>query len=235
MDVAIVEDHALFRDYLRRLCQDLGLKVIAEEADGESALVAILRSKPELVLMDLELPGMDGFDLIKTLRREVPAVKFLVVSAHCEPYTAYRLEKLGVAGFVDKMSDTAGGLRSAVEAIEAGQRSFSVEFLRQKQVRLGDRNAFDRILTPREQEILCLVGVPETDREIGDGLGIAAATVEKHRFNIMRKLEIHSMACLVRFAREMGFALSARLRTRQSQETTSVRTPIGGRPAGPLR
>ena len=207
MRVVIVEDQAFIREFLRKICQDLGMDVVAEASDGQDALAAVFRLRPELLLLDLGLARTDGFQVIEALKHDAPEIRVLVVSAHCEPYTVYRLEKLGVAGYVDKDSSTVSALRCAVNAISAGSTYFSEKFRRQRLARLRDQQSFDKILSRREQEILRLIGLPMSDEEIAEMLGVAAATVEKHRFNIMRKLGVHSTACLVRSAHEMGFTL----------------------------
>jgi DNA-binding NarL/FixJ family response regulator len=207
MQVVIVEDHAFFREYLRKICRDSGLDVLAEASNGKRGLSVIRRLKPDLVLLDLELPALDGVGVIELLDRHAVPAKVLVVSAHCEPYTVFRLEKLRVAGYIDKGSGMTAVLGEAIAAIRAGHTYFSEPFRQSRLARHCDQQSFDKILSAREQQTLCLIAQPMTDAEIGARLRLATATAEKHRFNVMRKLCIRPMARLIRYARKMGFGL----------------------------
>lgn len=208
--IAIVEDHLMFREVLRKVCaEDLGHEVVAEAADGVSAVDLIGKALPDLVLLDLHLPALDGFGVIESVRAISKDIKILVLSSHCDLYTVYRAERARVQGFVDKNTNTVATLKSAIAAVGEGRVWYSEAFQREKAARRRDPQAFDKLLTDRERAVLALIGAPMTDLEIAERLRIAVETVAKHRFNVLRKLGIESTAELARFARDNGFTLTA--------------------------
>jgi DNA-binding NarL/FixJ family response regulator len=209
--IVIVEDHLMFREVLRKLCADeLRHEVVGEADDGEQAVEVVGRTAPDLVLLDLHLPSLDGFGVVEAIRKKSPLVKILVLSSHCDGYTVFRSERAHVQGFVDKNTNSVERLKAAISAVAQGKVWFSDVFLKAKAARHRDPNSFDKVLTDRERAVLTLVGTPLTDAEIARELEIAEETVEKHRFNILRKLGLHSTTELVRYAREHGFTLTAR-------------------------
>jgi len=200
----------MFREVLRKVCtRELRHKVVGEAADGRGAVQMVLENSPDLVLLDLHLPNLDGFGVVEALRQVAPSVRILVLSSHCDDYTVFRAEKLHVHGFVDKNTNTVAILKDAIAAVGDGRTYFSVEFLRIKGARHGNPHSFDKLLTDRERDILGLIGEPFHDREIAARLGLAEETVEKHRFNILRKLGLHGTAELVRYAQDHGFTLAS--------------------------
>lgn len=200
----------MFREVLRKVCaEDLGLVVAGEAGDGRSAVPLVMRTTPDLVLLDLHLPGLDGFGVVAALRHQLPELRILVLSSHCDAHTVYRIERARVQGFVDKNTSAVASLKQAITAVSSGQTYFSEAFRRVKAVRHGDPFSFDKVLSDRECMLLALIGEPLTDAEIAARLDISRGTVEKHRFNIMGKLGLKSTAQLVRYAVEHGFTLSA--------------------------
>ena len=208
--IVIVEDHQMFREVLRKVCtRELRHKVVGEAADGRSAVQLVLETTPDLVLLDLHLPNLDGFGVVAALQQAVPGIRILVLSSHCDDYTVFRAEKAHVHGFVDKNTNTVDILKKAIAAVSEGRTYFSAEFLRLKEKRHGNPYSFDKLLTDRERDVLALIGEPFHDREIAERLGLAEETVEKHRFNILRKLDLAGTAELIRYAQDHGFTLSA--------------------------
>lgn len=200
----------MFREVLRKICEvDLPHKVIGEAGDGRQAVDVVSQLKPDLVLLDLHLPTLDGFGVIEEIRKNLPEVAVLVLSSHCDDYTIFRAERAGIQGFVDKNTNTITALKEAIAAVAAGKPSFSEAFKRLRARRHSDPQAFDKVLGNREREILSLVGQSLRDSEISARLGISEQTVEKHRLNIIRKLGVGNTTELVRYAREHGFTLSA--------------------------
>lgn len=211
MRIVIVEDHLMFREVLRKVCvQELGHQVVGEADDGERAVEIVARTKPDLLLLDLHLPSLDGFAVVEAVRERAPHVKILVLSSHCDEYTVFRSERAHVQGFVDKNTNSVAMLKSAIGAVAQGRVWFSDVFVKAKAARHRDPRSFDKLLTDRERAVLMLVGLPLSDAEIARELEISEETVEKHRFNILRKLELQTTTELVRYAREHGFTLSAR-------------------------
>ena len=209
--IVIVEDHLMFREVLRKVCTvDLGHEVVGEADDGQRAVKVVAETHPDLVLLDLHLPSLDGFGVVEAIRMRAPQVKILVLSSHCDEYTVFRSERTHVQGFVDKNTNSVAMLHAAIGAVAQGKVWFSEAFVKAKAARHRDPHAFDKILTQRERDIVALVGLPLSDAEISAELDIAIETVEKHRFNILRKLELQSTTELGRYAREHGFTLTAR-------------------------
>jgi DNA-binding NarL/FixJ family response regulator len=209
--IVIVEDHLMFREVLRKICaDDLKLEVVGEVGDGAQAVGVVAEAAPDLVLLDLHLPSLDGFGVVEAIREKAPHLKILVLSSHCDEYTVFRSERARVQGFVDKNTNSVAMLKAAIHAVAEGKIWFSEAFMKAKSTRLQDPLSFDKLLTERERAVLTLVGLPLTDAEISKELSISEETVEKHRFNILRKFGLQTTTELVRYARTHGFTLTAR-------------------------
>jgi len=209
--IVIVEDHLMFREVLRKVCtEELGHTIVAEAADGREAVARVRETMPDLLLLDLHLPNLDGFGVVEAIRTIAPDIKVLVLSSHCDEYTVFRTERARVHGFVDKNTNSVAMLKAAIAAVFQGRVWFSDAFLKAKSARLRDPHSFDKLLTDRERAVLTLVGQPLTDAEIARQLDISEETVEKHRFNILRKLDMQTTTELVRYARDHGFTLTGR-------------------------
>ncbi len=210
MRIVIVEDHLMFREVLRKVCTvELNHEVVGEADDGQKAVELVARTKPDLVLLDLHLPNLDGFGVVEAIRSHAPDIRILVLSSHCDEYTVFRAEKAHVQGFVDKNTNSVAGLKLAIAAVAEGRVSFSEAFQRVKAARLKDPKSFDKLLSERERTVLSLVGEPLADGEIAARLAISHETVEKHRHNLLRKLGLKTTVELTRYARQHGFTLSA--------------------------
>ena len=210
MKVVIVEDHLMFREVLRKVCaRDLRHEVVGEASDGKRAVELVIETFPDLVLLDLHLPNLDGFSVVEALKQAAPTVRILVLSSHCDDYTVFRAEKARVQGFVDKNTNTVATLKEAISTVAQGKTYFSESFLRIKAARHNNTSSFDKLLTDRERSILSLIGEPLSDAEVGSRLGISIETAQKHRFNILRKLGLNTTHELMRYARVHGFTLTA--------------------------
>ena len=205
MKIAIVEDERLFREVLRQVCvSELGHEVVGEAGTGREALEVVPSSLPDLLILDIHLPDMDGFEVLRSLRRKRALIKALVISSYFNEYTLCRTERAGVQGFIDKSTNTVAELGLAIKAIEGGSTFFGRPFTDARREHGRNPVAFDKVLTDREQTVLSLVGEPLSDAEIAVQLNLSPETVEKHRFNIMRKLGLRSRAESARFARRCG-------------------------------
>ncbi len=204
--IVIVEDQTMVRDLLVRACQSTFAQATVEQAaDGAQALERCKALPPDLILLDLELPDGDGLDWLPKLHAVAPGAKVIILSSHTDDVTVHRVMQKHVEGFVDKNSQPMEMLREAVQKVMDGLRYLSPA-VREVWSRLRDEpEAFSKILSDREQEILGFVGRGLTNSEIAEVLGLRAVTVQNHRCNIMTRLGIHSTSHLIRYANDKGF------------------------------
>jgi len=196
----------MFRDVIRKTCiQQFGHTVVGETHSGIQAVELILKLKPDAVILDLSLPDMDGFNVADRVFAALPHLRILVLSAHCDDYTLFRVEKSGVHGFIDKYSNTVEALRDALISIDAGRTYFSVAFQAAKLARRNDPRSFTKVLTEWERAILSLIGQGLNDEEIGSRLNLSPRTVQTHRSHLLQKLNIKGTPKLIAFAIEHGF------------------------------
>jgi len=198
--VLLVEDHQSVRDLLQETIRDrLGHRVVvAGDADG--ALCAAERHHPDLAIVDIGLPGPNGIELVRRLRRVDPSVRILIYSSMQNVQVARGVMQAGRQGFVEK-SEPLSVLRQAINAVLAGKIWFSPGFnslMREALVNPGPDPHLSH-LTPREREVLLLVAQSHSSKEVAAKLCISVKTAENHRTNLMRKLGIHDTAALVRF------------------------------------
>jgi two-component system response regulator NreC len=204
--IIVVEDHLMFRDMIRKACTaKLGHEVIGETDSGVQAVDLILRLKPDAVILDLSLPDMDGFNVVDRVVKELPNLRILIVSSHCDDYTLFRVEKSRVHGFVDKNSNTVETLCEALVAVEEGRIYFSKTFKAAKLARRHNPISFTKVLSDRERAVLSLIGQGLNDEEIGERINVSFRTVQTHRSRILRKLDIKGTPKLIAFAIEHGF------------------------------
>lgn len=204
--VVVAEDHPFFRDGLRSaLGSTPSLQLVAEASDGSSALEYIRALKPDLAILDIGLPKMDGLTLVRTVRQEQIPLKviFLTVSDDSEMFR--EAIELDVKGYLLKECNDAELLR-CVEAVASGHHytspamtTYLVHKTRQTE-RFADSFPGLRLLSPKERAILRLIAQDNTTKEIAEEMGIALKTVDAHRSNICRKLELHGQHVLRRFA-----------------------------------
>ena len=182
-----------------------GFEVVGEAANGREAIRQAEALRPDVVLMDLTMPDLNGFDATAEITRLVPDTRVLVVSMHAHEEYVTRALRAGASGYVVK---EAGGdeLARAVRAVAAGETYVSPALGGAEALANGEGPVLERYdrLTPRHREVLQLVAEGYTTREIAERLGISVKTVEAHRSEIMRRLGIHELAGLVRFAVRLG-------------------------------
>jgi DNA-binding NarL/FixJ family response regulator len=208
MRILVVEDQELFREMLVKACRESGFPVVAEAADGLEAVELVKTKKPDLLLLDIELPKADGFAVIEAARLVRPKAKFVVVSSICNAFTVYRLEHARVQGFIDKNTGAVSLVKRALEDVERGGSFFSETFEAARRARWEDFQSFDRTLSARQVEVLRMVGDLRSDLEIAGALGISTDMVEKHRANIGRRIGTTTRIEMERWAQEKGFTTS---------------------------
>jgi two-component system, NarL family, nitrate/nitrite response regulator NarL len=201
--VLVTDDHPVVRKGLQSwLARQGHLKIVGEAADGEEALRKTRELLPDVVLMDINMPGMSGLEVTEVLRKEVPEVKVLVLSVHSNKNYIFRVIQAGAHGYVSKEAPPEELLR-AIESVHAGEPYFSEEIARAALAEFvtsgGKKEPFSQ-LTTREREVLVAISEGQSNKEIADRLGIGVRTIETHRERIMRRLNIHSVAGLTKYA-----------------------------------
>lgn len=184
---------------------EFGYEVVGTANDGIEALEMGRALNPDLMLLDIRIPKISGLVVASVLIQEQPDMRILAVSAEQDPVTVYRAFKIGLHGYLDKASQTVDRLKDAISRVASGKTYYSEKILQIRDDILEDSLSFHRILSPREQEILSLIGGCFSDEEIGNFVGLSALTIQTHRKNIMRKLDFHSTPELIRYATDMGF------------------------------
>ncbi len=195
----LVDDHPLVRDGLRaRLEVVTGLQVVAEADSADAALTAAARTTPDLVLMDIGLRGANGIEATRRLRALLPALRVVMLTMHDNTEYVREALRAGAVGYVQKDSP-AEEIVDAIRAVMAGGQYLSAGIAAALQ-RAGAGD--DDTLTPREREVLALIAQGLSSKDIGERLAMGVRTVETHRTNLRRKLDLTSPAALVRYAVE---------------------------------
>lgn len=219
--VVIVEDHTIIREGLRSLLASTKeFEVVDEAGDGHAAIRIIGKARPDLVLTDLSMPKMDGIDMIETIKKESPHTKVVALTVHrAEEYFRATL-KAGADGYVLKDASYVE-LLLAIRNVMKGRQYVSPEISGTLiDGYLGSKKAIHtdspwEILTKRERQILKLIAEGYKAREIADFLHISLHTVETHRANLMKKLDLHNTASLVAFAMGKGLVGNEKMLARK--------------------
>lgn len=208
--VVIAEDHVILRQGLRSLLSsDEEFEVVAEAEDGMEAIRSIQEHSPDLALLDISMPRMNGISVIQQISRTCPATRILVLTMHPEEDYILEAFQAGAHGYCLKTTDYEE-LLMAAKAVLDGKRYVSPEIsgkvlegYLESQRTIREKSSWDT-LTAREKEVLKLVGEGYQNKEIAAYLCISVKTVEKHRSNIMEKVNLHSASALTSYAIEKG-------------------------------
>jgi DNA-binding NarL/FixJ family response regulator len=208
--VVLAEDHTLVREGLRALLKEAGdISVVGEAENGLQAIEITNRLSPDVTVLDIAMPELNGLQAARRLRRESPRTKIILLSMHSDEEFIRQAIQLGIEGYLIK--DTAAPeLLKAIREVAGGNSYFSpsiskVLLQRCRDVMAGyTATATGSRLTGRETEVLQLVAEGMTNRQISEKLFVSLKTVEKHREHIMKKLDIHDVAGLTRYAVREG-------------------------------
>jgi two-component system, NarL family, response regulator NreC len=205
--VLIADDHGILREGIRALLATVpDIEVVGEAADGRAAIELCRKLDPDVVLMDIAMPGLGGLEATLQLRHDQPRSRVLVLTQYSDREYVRRFLKAGAAGFVLKKA-AGSGLADAIRAAAAGGLVLDPEVARyaledvRKPPHAGD--PYDG-LTDREKQVLKLVAEGHSNKEVADILGITVKTAMSHREHVMLKLDVHNRTELVRFALERG-------------------------------
>ena len=204
----LVDDHPVVRRGIAScLARQENLIIAGEAADGVEAIRKAKELLPDIVLMDIDMPQMNGLAVTEVLRKELPAVKVLIISMHSNTEYVLRIIQSGARGYVLKEASPEELVR-AIETVNRGEAFFSPDVARvalNQFVRGSGEGPESSRLTSREREVLIQIAEGLSNKEIACRLGVGVRTVETHRERIMRKLNIHSVAGLTKFAVVKGY------------------------------
>jgi len=206
--IILADDHELVRAGIRSLLHTFpGVRVEAEAGDGKQALELVRRNPPDVLLLDITLPGLNGLEVAARIRKLELPTRVLILSMHAGPEYVARAIQSGASGYLVKDS-AVDELASALEAVLGGRRYLSAaidEDVVRGFLSSGDESAGElAVLTPRQREILQLIAEGEPTRAIAERLHVSVKTVETHRAQLMARLGIHDVPGLVRFAIRTG-------------------------------
>lgn len=208
--VVVADDHSVVRAGIRSVLEAVGgISVVGEAEEAEGALELTASLTPDVLLVDVSMPGRSGLEVAREVSRRFPATAVLIVSMHDHPGYVLEAMRAGAAGYVLKDAEPAD-LRDAVHHVHSGKRYLPPPLAERLGAALAEESARDEqdrraeSLTDREMEVLLLVAEGGTSPEIGEQLGISHRTVDTHRESVMTKLEIRTIAGLTRFVIETG-------------------------------
>ena len=202
------DDHPLVRHGLRKVLEEQPeWEVVSEVGDGREAVREAIAHKPDVAILDVAMPLLNGIDATQQIVRRVPETRILMLSMHADEAYVMRAVQAGATGYMVK--DAAGKeLLTAIESVAAGRPYFSpaIERLLQDDRRTPSSGFADRYdtLSAREREVFQLIAEAKSNKEVAVLLGISPATVETHRARILQKLDVHSIAEVVRYAARRG-------------------------------
>jgi len=207
--LVLADDHLVLRQALKALLEQRGLEVVADTADGRAAVDAVQRLAPHVAVLDVAMPILNGVDAAREIARIAPEVSVILLSGVDDARFVPEALKVGVKGFVQK-SQGADDLMRAIEEVREGRLYVSptasqaiVDACATPQGRTGPATGAQ--LTPRERQVLQLVGEGKSTKQIAEVLHISVKTAEFHRGRLMKKLNVHDTANLVRYAIREGW------------------------------
>jgi DNA-binding NarL/FixJ family response regulator len=208
--VLVVDDHTIVREGVRLLLEaQADIEVIGEAADGQQALKLVRQFRPDLVVMDIQMPNLNGLEATRTIKQEFPQIHILALTMYESDDYFFQVLNAGASGYVLKKAASAD-LLTAIRAVHSGDvflypsvaRRLVSDYL--GRVKSGEeKNSYDG-LTAREREVLKLIAEGHTNQVIAEKLVISPSTVQTHRTRIMQRLNLHSRAELIQYARRKG-------------------------------
>ena len=205
--VLIADDHAIVRSGISRMLEDQeDIQIVGESTDGQEAIQKVLETRPDVILLDISMPGMDGLDVTKQLKAIDPNVRILILTMHAEEQYAPRLMRAGAMGYVTKHA-APEELVKAIQVIHSGRRFISPALAENMAWRyLGDKADLTPVecLSDRELQVLCLLAKGNTNQEIAEFLHLSVKTIDTYRGRVLEKLNLRNNAELALFAVQNG-------------------------------
>jgi DNA-binding NarL/FixJ family response regulator len=206
--VLLVDDHDLVRAGIRSLLQNMeGIEVVAEAGDGRDAVRLTKMHHPDIVLIDIATPGLNGLEVTARLAKEFPRVRVIILSMYANEEYMLQALRAGAAGYLIKGANTPD-LEIAIKAVTRGETylspGVSKHIVRNYVQQLGSEVSPPELLTPRQREILQLIAERRSTKRIASMLNLSVKTVETHRKQLMERLDIHNIPRLVRYAIRVG-------------------------------
>ncbi|NOZ70975.1 MAG: response regulator transcription factor [Chloroflexi bacterium] len=205
----LVDDHAIVRSGLRMLFQsEQDMEIVGEAGTGEEALIAVQTLEPDVVVMDVAMPGMTGIEATRRIKKANPDVAVLALTMYEDEQYFFQMLEAGASGYIPKRA-APDDLVSAVRVVGQGNVFLYPSLAKLLVNDFRQREANDDVtnipkLTPRERDVLALIAEGFTNREIAERLVISVKTVDRHRENIMNKLDLHNRVALVKYAIAKG-------------------------------
>lgn len=200
--VIVIEDQTIMKDLICQLVEGYTtMEVVASSGDGAEGYELCIEHKPDLVILDIMLPNLNGSEVLRRLKAKNPRINILIFSAASSNSMVNRLLKSGVTGYIEKDAGLVE-LEKAIQLVADGRSYFSprvVEAMRELMVSGGQEDSLES-LTTREREIVQLIAESYSNKEIASKLGMSVRTADTHRTNIMKKLDLHDVAALTRWA-----------------------------------
>jgi DNA-binding NarL/FixJ family response regulator len=201
--IILADDHTIVRQGIKSLLEREGMQVIAEAADGREAIRHAEALAPDVVVMDIGMPTLNGMEAARELARCCPKVKPILLTQHDEPQYVSAALRAGVKGYVLK-SQITGDLIQAIQQVLRGQVYLSPGISGSVMAALHSKTESSDPLTSRERQVLQLIAEGKSTKDVAALLGVSVKTAESHRSRLMQKLDIHETASLVRYAVKHG-------------------------------
>ncbi len=204
LQIILADDHPIVRQGFKAILEREGFEVVGEAADGHEASRLAQTLRPDVAVLDLSMPGLNGLDAARAVLRVSPRTKTILLTVHKEDQYVLEALQAGVKGYVLKTQATTDVVQAIQQVARGGLYLSPAVAEAVVQAYLAKTEPPLDLLTPREREVVQLIAEGKTTKEIADVLGMSVKTAESHRANIMKKLDIHEIAGLVRYAIRRG-------------------------------
>jgi len=211
--VVIIEDQTAIRDMLEMVLKsEPTYSIVGSTGDGHAAWDLCLETRPDLVILDIMLPGMNGVEILRRLQKQLPDTRCLIFSGYQNLHLVKETVRAGANGFVEKTAPLTE-LKKGIDTVLEGGTYFGpvvAAMLRDVLVNPEGARSTADILTPREREVLQLIAESYSTKQVAAKLGVSVKTADNHRTNLMRKLDLHDVASLTRYALQIGLVQEQR-------------------------